>query len=116
VNWQGWTITPELTAHVAGKVDSPVGKLTKDTVAEVVNPDPVTVTTCPTGPEFGEPETGRRVTVASGEKLTFGPAETKDWTVETTKIAPNNISMSTSDSFVRLFANSRILQYLCNTQ
>ena len=78
MNWHGWTILPELTAHVAGKVDSPPGKLAKDTVADVVNPEPVTVITVPMGPEFGEPETGKRVTVASGEKLTLGPAETKD--------------------------------------
>lgn len=47
-------------------------------VSVVRNPEPVTVTTVPSGPEFGEPETGERVTVASGEKLTLGPAETRD--------------------------------------
>ena len=81
VNWQGCTITPVLPVlHVGEASHSGVlGKLVKlINGVFAANPEPVTVTTVPMGPEFGDPETGRRVTVASGEKLTLGPAETKD--------------------------------------
>ena len=70
----------------------------------VVHPEPVTVTTVPTGPEFGE-------------NTTVGAPETRGCAFNSAKTTTDsNASVSTSDSFLRLLVNSRILQYLCNTQ
>lgn len=69
VNWHPALILPPLTGQVAGpgvSCEKSFG-VRGDKVAKVtglaLNPEPVTVTTVPNGPEFGDPVTGERVTV-----------------------------------------------------
>ena len=79
VNWHGWTITPEIRGQDLGKsVESPLDNelvIVTDVSPTAVNAEPVTLTTVPLGPEFGEPTTGDKVMVASGEKFTLASGD-----------------------------------------
>ena len=71
VNWHPALILPlgKLTGQVAGpgvsceKSNGVLGDNVAKVTGVALNPEPVTVTTVPTGPEFGDPVTGERVTV-----------------------------------------------------
>lgn len=88
-------------------VKRPVGELVRVTPGVPgfpVHPEPVTVITVPMGAELGE-------------RAIEGAPDTRGLRVENVKTTkPNNARVRTSDSFLRLLVNSRILQYLCNTQ
>jgi hypothetical protein len=92
-----FTAKPPETLGVLGKVRN---------VSATFHPEPVTVTVVPTGPEVVE-----SVAVPPAAAKTGGSTFERVMTMTLIKT-----SMSTSDSFLRLLVNSRILQYLCNTQ
>ena len=87
-----------------GGLAGELAKVTRVSGVVVCHPVPVTVTTVPTGPEVGE-------------NTTVGAPETRGCAFNSAKTTTDsNASVSTSDSFLGLLVNSRILQYLCNTQ
>jgi hypothetical protein len=108
VNWHPGLMIPVPTGmlHVSFTA-RPVGLLGKvRPVSNGPHPEPVTVTTVPTGPEVVEKMAVPPATAKAG-------GSTFERVMTMTLI---NTSMSTSDSFLRLLVNSRILQYLCDTQ